>query len=126
MILRPPRSTRTDTLFPYTTLFRSDEDFPAEAGKPHNSLLHAGEIQRSERTGDLRVALTIRGMHRNQPATDQLTLRDPGGPSAIFSHELLQAGDGPQEPALDLDAKRTGRRTFEDRDPHHARTHPLA
>src|SRR3546814_4018212 len=24
MILPPPRSTRTDTLFPYTTLFRSD------------------------------------------------------------------------------------------------------
>src|SRR3546814_18429280 len=30
MIRRPPRSTRTDTLFPYTTLFRSDE---AEAGR---------------------------------------------------------------------------------------------
>src|SRR3546814_11782388 len=28
MIRRPPRSTRTDTLFPYTTLFRS------ERGKP--------------------------------------------------------------------------------------------
>src|SRR3546814_6412005 len=27
MIRRPPRSTRTDTLFPYTTLFRSDVDF---------------------------------------------------------------------------------------------------
>src|SRR3546814_19398697 len=26
MIRRPPRSTRTDTLFPYTTLFRSDRD----------------------------------------------------------------------------------------------------
>src|SRR3546814_5440648 len=25
MIRRPPRSTRTDTLFPYTTLFRSDK-----------------------------------------------------------------------------------------------------
>src|SRR3546814_11596500 len=25
MIRRPPRSTRTDTLFPYTTLFRSAE-----------------------------------------------------------------------------------------------------
>src|SRR3546814_12045240 len=25
MIRRPPRSTRTDTLFPYTTLFRSTE-----------------------------------------------------------------------------------------------------
>src|SRR3546814_2343087 len=26
MIRRPPRSTRTDTLFPYTTLFRSCKD----------------------------------------------------------------------------------------------------
>src|SRR3546814_12448302 len=26
MIRRPPRSTRTDTLFPYTTLFRSQRD----------------------------------------------------------------------------------------------------
>src|SRR3546814_5321044 len=28
MIRRPPRSTRTDTLFPYTTLFRSGTYFP--------------------------------------------------------------------------------------------------
>src|SRR3546814_2356011 len=27
MIRRPPRSTRTDTLFPYTTLFRSDQRY---------------------------------------------------------------------------------------------------
>src|SRR3546814_13468037 len=27
MIRRPPRSTRTDTLFPYTTLFRSPQPF---------------------------------------------------------------------------------------------------
>src|SRR3546814_13036235 len=40
MIRRPPRSTRTDTLFPYTTLFRSaainpaicDRDFPQLTG----------------------------------------------------------------------------------------------
>src|SRR3546814_13349593 len=32
MIRRPPRSTRTDTLFPYTTLFRS-----AARRKPHKS-----------------------------------------------------------------------------------------
>src|SRR3546814_11161045 len=31
MILRPPRSTRTDTLFPYTTLFRS----PRRLGSAH-------------------------------------------------------------------------------------------
>src|SRR3546814_19809734 len=30
MIRRPPRSTRTDTLFPYTTLFRSS-DFRSQA-----------------------------------------------------------------------------------------------
>src|SRR3546814_3248691 len=29
MIRRPPRSTRTDTLFPYTTLFRSPRPCPA-------------------------------------------------------------------------------------------------
>src|SRR3546814_12562557 len=28
MIRRPPRSTRTDTLFPYTTLFRSGREAP--------------------------------------------------------------------------------------------------
>src|SRR3546814_17388034 len=34
MIRRPPRSTRTDTLFPYTTLFRSkaDDDFAKSLG----------------------------------------------------------------------------------------------
>src|SRR3546814_3480516 len=32
MIRRPPRSTRTDTLFPYTTLFRSEN--PAAFRRP--------------------------------------------------------------------------------------------
>src|SRR3546814_16567784 len=32
MIRRPPRSTRTDTLFPYTTLFRSPARQPDGAG----------------------------------------------------------------------------------------------
>src|SRR3546814_17340858 len=31
MIRRPPRSTRTDTLFPYTTLFRSTATLAIEA-----------------------------------------------------------------------------------------------
>src|SRR3546814_6116225 len=33
MIRRPPRSTRTDTLFPYTTLFRSLAGYPRVTGK---------------------------------------------------------------------------------------------
>src|SRR3546814_17864221 len=43
MIRRPPRSTRTDTLFPYTTLFRSQKlttfdflDTRAEGAEPMN------------------------------------------------------------------------------------------
>src|SRR3546814_16758749 len=42
MIRRPPRSTRTDTLFPYTTLFRSPHQEPAHAverpGEPQRTL----------------------------------------------------------------------------------------
>src|SRR3546814_7787763 len=34
MIRRPPRSTRTDTLFPYTTLFRSGDNMPHEIANP--------------------------------------------------------------------------------------------
>src|SRR3546814_18943427 len=33
MLRRPPRSTLTDTLFPYSTLFRSDEE--GDAGERH-------------------------------------------------------------------------------------------
>src|SRR3546814_20645235 len=43
MIRRPPRSTRTDTLFPYTTLFRSQQDWqlplPRHQGRRRH---HAG------------------------------------------------------------------------------------
>src|SRR3546814_9629662 len=35
MIRRPPRSTRTDTLFPYTTLFRSPtREYPVHRRRP--------------------------------------------------------------------------------------------
>src|SRR3546814_9758877 len=34
MIRRPPRSTRTDTLFPYTTLFRSNPPLPSQGREP--------------------------------------------------------------------------------------------
>src|SRR3546814_15968236 len=40
MIRRPPRSTRTDTLFPYTTLFRSFDmgyELPTQPARPLRS-----------------------------------------------------------------------------------------
>src|SRR3546814_2289263 len=39
MIRRPPRSTRTDTLFPYTTLFRS----PGECTRPGDASDQEGQ-----------------------------------------------------------------------------------
>src|SRR3546814_12500833 len=36
MIRRPPRSTRTDTLFPYTTLFRSIRRTVSEQSEGHS------------------------------------------------------------------------------------------
>src|SRR3546814_14145903 len=44
MIRRPPRSTRTDTLFPYTTLFRS-------RSRPAMSPTRAGSSRRALRPG---------------------------------------------------------------------------
>src|SRR3546814_20227429 len=39
MIRRPPRSTRTDTLFPYTTLFRSHLDCSRASYRPSSFCL---------------------------------------------------------------------------------------
>src|SRR3546814_4907318 len=62
MIRRPPRSTRTDTLFPYTTLFRSqkfghgDRSDEAEHADQQGNV----EIQRSEEhTSELQSLMRI-------------------------------------------------------------------
>src|SRR3546814_10118928 len=44
MIRRPPRSTRTDTLFPYTTLFRSAAVRPVDRQPAYPAIEHAGHI----------------------------------------------------------------------------------
>src|SRR3546814_4971218 len=48
MIRRPPRSTRTDTLFPYTTLFRSGRRAAATVGRHMRSLdMHFDQVTAS-------------------------------------------------------------------------------
>src|SRR3546814_1515641 len=65
MIRRPPRSTRTDTLFPYTTLFRSwDESIPGFEfilGFYSFGLEENGDYSRGEEMG--RRALAMRPDH---------------------------------------------------------------
>src|SRR3546814_13479595 len=48
MIRRPPRSTRTDTLFPYTTLFRSIHGIPA-AGRATGGGIERGRFGAGQR-----------------------------------------------------------------------------
>src|SRR3546814_3300945 len=57
MVRRPPRSTRTDTLFPYTTLFRSPGagDQYEERADPRGTAAARGMEQCLEFAADLRV-----------------------------------------------------------------------
>src|SRR3546814_9619541 len=77
MIRRPPRSTRTDTLFPYTTLFRSPASgFPCEAGRrPCQSGRDGVPLQGGRRTalhaGDLGLAGAER-RRRSEEHTSEL------------------------------------------------------
>src|SRR3546814_4192867 len=67
MIRRPPRSTRTDTLFPYTTLFRSprkNADTRADAERnarrrARHSRPHARRDRSEEHTSELQSLMRI-------------------------------------------------------------------
>src|SRR3546814_2234912 len=60
MVRPPPRSTLTDTLFPYTTLFRSDAIPDQQAARPAVRVHHEG--------GDLRSLLPRCGPSLIAPA----------------------------------------------------------
>src|SRR3546814_2402372 len=66
MIRRPPRSTRTDTLFPYTTLFRSD--IAARAGDPR---VAAGDRARAQRAFERRPRIGDRDLHHRRAAPER-------------------------------------------------------
>src|SRR3546814_3865049 len=81
MIRRPPRSTRTDTLFPYTTLFRSERGRGMDCvarragclcnGKPRKGSQGAGErsFRRRNRSGHHPSA---QGRTRSEEHTSEL------------------------------------------------------
>src|SRR3546814_17532577 len=72
MIRRPPRSTRTDTLVPYTTLFRSRQVVAAEpAQRPATRLL-----RQLDRPGE-QVRIGGRGCHGPSMAATAPAALDP-------------------------------------------------
>src|SRR3546814_10595445 len=97
MIRRPPRSTRTDTLFPYTTLFRSLEDGVAlrdEADSVANVVLRGP-------AGDVGTAITHAARCRLQRAEDRPQQRRLAGAvvpeyqeDVAFADGQRQSGDG--------------------------------
>src|SRR3546814_1008526 len=70
MIRRPPRSTRTDTLFPYTTLFRSRAPFRPRA-RPRDRGDGADRFEGGDRTYRVRVRRSRR-RGRSEEHTSEL------------------------------------------------------
>src|SRR3546814_20859448 len=72
MIRRPPRSTRTDTLFPYTTLFRSVLDLAVSRfnafARLQNELNEARNALADRKAIDKAKALLMRRRGIDEPA----------------------------------------------------------
>src|SRR3546814_17351307 len=92
MIRRPPRSTRTDTLFPYTTLFRSgdravDPDRPADLAidahrlprDPQHDLLarHGRQLRLQPGRDRLRPGRKPRRKRSRRPAACRCAAKTP-------------------------------------------------
>src|SRR3546814_19212848 len=76
MIRRPPRSKRTYTLFPYTTLFRADGDPADWLGGPDHGL-KAQMADEAEKRGGAAEAADHVGRHGAE-ATRQYGIAGPG------------------------------------------------
>src|SRR3546814_20617110 len=95
MIRRPPRSTRTDTLFPYTTLFRSVR----AGGLDHQPLLEAGgadgrrglalaDVDAAEHAATLGGVAVLAGDAVEAPAQMR----------SLVAHDLAEAAVAPELP----------------------------
>src|SRR3546814_6837738 len=116
MIRRPPRSTRTDTLFPYTTLFRSISWLRMGASRIHDAYprRHLGRVHRkgrgthgAHRPAECHCQTRSRvGGHLVLPGN---AVRDPiptgthrassraqyGGPEQVHAHRAVGLEGGP-------------------------------
>src|SRR3546814_7085003 len=79
MIRRPPRSTRTDTLFPYTTLFRSPR-LPLRHGG--SSLPSGTPALHGGGAGGLQHAVSLARRHAAAGATRRRSGRADGPPDS--------------------------------------------
>src|SRR3546814_7852659 len=122
MIRRPPRSTRTDTLFPYTTLFRSDpmakltKKQKALEGKVDAVTLHSVEealktvrelaSAKFDETLEIAMNLGVDQRHADQMVRGVVTL--PAGTGKDVKVAVFARGDKAEE-ALKAGADKVGR-----------------
>src|SRR3546814_14264488 len=103
MIRRPPRSTRTDTLFPYTTLFRSDA-----AG--------VGRVQPGQQLDQGGLAGAVLADQRQRLAWTDVqvdVLQRRGVGAGVGEADVLEADAVAGVRALDRRALRGGHRGFQ-------------
>src|SRR3546814_16426982 len=83
MIRRPPRSTRTDTLFPYTTLFRSTD---GRRVRPSGYLLRS-TCSKSSSTGVARpkIDTDTLTLALSKSSSSTVPLKLANGPSSTFT-----------------------------------------
>src|SRR3546814_565299 len=93
MIRRPPRSTRTDTLFPYTTLFLSDNDclslLEKAAFEQWPSVLAEYHKKETQKSRNLPILL---GLMQNEAANKNIELlfsRDSNPPAIVRQIEAI-------------------------------------
>src|SRR3546814_16899094 len=86
MIRRPPRSTRTDTLFPYTTLFRSRLLGLGAERQPHAGVVGADllELQPHE----LREERPVPSLRELRPPSRQLRIVERREPRGMRSNRI--------------------------------------
>src|SRR3546814_215264 len=90
MIRRPPRSTRTDTLFPYTTLFRSTTELLAAWRSGAPDLSFAAAMTPQAHVCDLELAPRQRAMPDYQGAANYAYHLDAGKFAALLARHAVQ------------------------------------
>src|SRR3546814_20490862 len=95
MIRRPPRSTRTDTLFPYTTLFRSDHRHMADRLVMLGLVAQGREHVAEAGDGTDRHAVRLAGQRRQRVIGAEDIAR------AVDEVEAVFAGHYKGKPGLD-------------------------
>src|SRR3546814_3790236 len=109
MILRPPRSTRTDTLFPYTTLFRSLLNCYAEPESRRIANQLADEMKIEDVVHAVQVS-PVSGLTLVFTGSLATMTRDEAKAKA---ESLGAKAPGSVSPKTNLDVYRTGEHTSE-------------